>query len=542
MSDHALIESERVRESLASGRRRMLAGERRGELIVGGGFVAAAVSLALLGGGGARISLPVAALYVVSIAAVGYVRFDIGAGFTVPTQAVFVPMLFALPVAWVPLLVALGLALGRAPGILRRTVPASRILTVPGNSWFAWGPALVLVLARDSSPDGRFGILLLALAAQFLCDFAANAVREHLLKGLALRELAGEMGQIYLIDLALAPLGLVVAFAAVSHPWAVLLIAPLFGVLMRFSQERHVRLEQLVELNDAYRGTALVLGDVVEADDTYTGEHCKGVVLLALDVARELGLGADQRRKVEFAALLHDIGKIAVPKEIVNKPGKLDDREWAIIRTHTLEGQKMLERVGGFMSEVGEIVRASHESWDGRGYPDRLRGNEIPLEARIVACCDAFNAMTTTRPYRKAMPISAALTELVDSAGTQFDPQVVETLVRVVERPGSAPTATDAETAVKGVPMETPPEPAVGTATAQPAAESATAQPAAESATARPAAESATARPAAEGTSGGDRSEPPARSKRARLDVGERRPAAIEGARATSARVPSERS
>ncbi len=443
MSAHALIESERVRASLASGRQRMLAGERRGELIVGTGFVIAAVSLALLGGGGESISLPVAALYVVSIAAVGHVRFDIGAGFTVPTQAVFVPMLFVLPVAWVPLLVALGLALGRVPALVRRDMPVSRILTVPGNSWFAWGPALVLLLAHDSNPEGRWGILLLALAAQLACDFAANAVREHLFGGLTLRELAGEFGEIYLIDMALAPLGLVVAFAAVDQPWAVILIAPLFWVLMRFSQERHVRLEQLVELNDAYRGTALVLGDVVEADDTYTGEHCKGVVLLALEVARELGLDPDERRKVEFAALLHDIGKIAVPKEIVNKPGKLDDREWAIIRTHTVEGQKMLERVGGFMSEVGEIVRASHESWDGRGYPDGLRGEDIPLEARIVACCDAFNAMTTTRPYRKAMPVSAALTELIDSSGTQFDPRVVETLLRVLDEPASATAEGD---------------------------------------------------------------------------------------------------
>jgi putative nucleotidyltransferase with HDIG domain len=453
MSSHALTESERVRASLAAARQRMLPGERRGELIVGAGFIVAAVSLALLGKGDRSLSLPLAALYVLSIAAVGHVRFDIGAGFTVPTQAVFVPMLFALPVELVPLLVALGLALGRVPAILRRKVPVSRILTVPGNSWFAWGPALVLVLAQDTDPDSRWAILLLALAAQFACDFAANAIREHLFGGLALRELAEEVGQIYLIDLALAPLGLVVAFAAVSQPWAVLLIAPLFFVLMRFSKERQVRLEQLVELNDAYRGTALVLGDVVEADDTYTGEHCKGVVLLALEVARELGLDADEQRKVEFAALLHDIGKIAVPKEIVNKPGKLDDREWAIIRTHTLEGQKMLERVGGFMSEVGEIVRASHESWDGRGYPDGLRGSEIPLEARIVACCDAFNAMTTTRPYRKAMPVSAAIAELIDSAGTQFDPRVVETLLRVIDEPapgsGQAATPADAEHAEK---------------------------------------------------------------------------------------------
>jgi putative nucleotidyltransferase with HDIG domain len=240
----------------------------------------------------------------------------------------------------------------------------------------------------------------------------------------------------------------VVAFAAISHAWAVLLIAPLFGVLRWFSQERHVRLEQLIELNDAYRGTALVLGDVVEADDSYTGEHCRGVVLLALDVARELGLDANERRNVEFAALLHDVGKIAVPKEIVNKPGKLDDREWAIIRTHTLEGQKMLERVGGFMREVGEIVRSSHERWDGGGYPDGLRGDEIAIEARIVSCCDAYNAMTTTRSYRKAMPVSAALTELLDNAGTQFDRRVVDALVLVVDRPAEVSAAADA--AVEG--------------------------------------------------------------------------------------------
>jgi putative nucleotidyltransferase with HDIG domain len=242
---------------------------------------------------------------------------------------------------------------------------------------------------------------------------------------------------VYALDLALSPLGLAIAFATspVQSQWSVLLIAPLFGVLRLFSQERRARLEQLIELNDAYQGTALLLGDVVEADDSYTGEHCKSVVRLALEVSRELGLDADERRNVEFAALLHDVGKIAVPKEIINKPGKLDDREWAIIRTHTLEGQKMLERVGGFMREVGEIVRSSHERWDGGGYPDGLRGEQIPLEARIVSCCDAFNAMTTTRSYRRAMTVDAALAELIDNAGTQFDRRVVDALVRVVDQP-----------------------------------------------------------------------------------------------------------
>ena len=443
MSLHAIEEAERTRVSSAQRGQPMGFAVRRGELLVGGGFLVAALTLALSGGADQNFSLPIAALYVVGIAVAGHVRFDVGAGFTVPTQAIFVPMLFAVPVSIVPLLVALALALGMAPGIIARRVSPSWLLTVPGNSWFAMGPSLVLLVANDHNPDGHWGILLLALAAQFAFDFSANAVRERLSGGITIRELAQEVRPIYAIDLALSPLGLVVAFATspVQSKWSVLLIVPLFGVLRLFSKERHDRLEQLVELNDAYQGTALLLGDVVEADDTYTGEHCRSVVRLSLDVAAQLDLDADRQRNVEFGALLHDIGKIAVPKEIINKPGKLDDREWAIIKTHTIEGQKMLERIGGFMHEIGRIVRASHERWDGTGYPDSLSGEEIPLEARIVSACDAFNAMTTTRSYREAMPLSAAIAELNDGAGSQFDPHVVRALLKVIASPVSSNSA-----------------------------------------------------------------------------------------------------
>jgi putative nucleotidyltransferase with HDIG domain len=437
MSAHAITDVDRARMSFALRDERMPSAELRTELLVGGSFIVAAVALAAIGGT-EDFSLSIAALYVMGIAAAGHVRFEFRAGFTVPTQALFVPMLFAvMPVSIVPLLVALALALGMAPSILSGRRSASRILTVPGNSWFAWGPAVVLLVAHDQNPDGRWGILLLALAAQFSCDFAASAVRERLQQGVTLRELVEELRQVYAIDLALSPLGLVVAFATLSahKQWAVLLIAPLFMVLRVFSKERHARLEQLVELNDAYQGTALLLGDVIEADDTYTGEHCKSVVRLAVDVARELGLDVNQQRNVEFGALLHDVGKIAVPKEIINKAGRLDDREWAIIKTHTIEGQKMLNRVGGFMREIGQIVRSSHERWDGGGYPDGLSGAAIPLEARIVSASDAFNAMTTTRSYRKAMPLSAAIAELDDNAGTQFDPDVVAALLTVTAVP-----------------------------------------------------------------------------------------------------------
>ncbi|HST55581.1 MAG TPA: HD-GYP domain-containing protein [Solirubrobacteraceae bacterium] len=434
MSASAIIESEGLRVSFARDEQRMASAERRAELVVGGGFTLAALALALIGGVDESFSLPLAALYVLGVAGAGHVRFDIGTGFTVPTQAVFVPMLFALPVTIVPLLVALSLALGMIPALLVRHAAPSRMLTVPGNSWFAFGPALVLALAHAHDPDARWEILVLALLAQLACDFTANVVRERLRGGITIVELAEEVRQVYLIDLALAPLGLAVAVADMHHRWAIVMIAPLFGVLRSFSIERRARLEQLAELNDAYRGTALVLGDVVEADDAYTGEHCKSVVLLALDVADELKLDAASRRNVEFSALLHDVGKIAVPKEIINKPGKLDEREWAVIKTHTIEGQRMLERVGGFMREVGQIVRSSHERWDGDGYPDGLSGIGIPLEARIVAACDAFNAMTTTRSYRRAMPLPAAITELEEHSGTQFDPQVVDALLRVIER------------------------------------------------------------------------------------------------------------
>jgi putative nucleotidyltransferase with HDIG domain len=198
----------------------------------------------------------------------------------------------------------------------------------------------------------------------------------------------------------------------------------------------------MLELSSAYRGTALVLGDVIEADDGYTGEHCKSVVNLALELAEHLGLNAQQRRNLEFAALLHDVGKIAIPKEIINKPGKLDPHEWTVIKTHTVEGQKMLERVGGFMRRVGLIVRSHHERWDGAGYPDGLIGDEIPLEARMITCCDTWNAMRTDRPYRQALSYDVAVAELVSNAGRQFDPHVVDTFVRLVV------PAADADAAV----------------------------------------------------------------------------------------------
>jgi putative nucleotidyltransferase with HDIG domain len=443
MSGFSVTSIERARLSFVRRDQSVLA-EIRGHLMMGGGFVLVACVLAFAGDGSRGFSPWVAALYVVGIALAGNVRFDVGGGFTVPTQAVFVPMLFAVPLSLVPLLVALGLSVGMLPGIIDGSTRPSRILSVPTNSWFSVGPVVVLMSLHEYSPTGRWGVLVLALAAQLTCDFIANAMWESLFDDVSPRALAEEVRQVYAIDVALSPLGLIVAFAAteIRSQGALLLIVPLFGVLWLFSKDRQIRMRQLLELNDAYQGTALLLGDVVEADDGYTGEHCRSVVGLALAVAARMGLGADEQRAVEFGALLHDVGKVAVPKEIINKPGRLDEREWEIIKTHTVEGQRMLDRIGGFMGEIGNIVRSHHERWDGGGYPDGLRGEEIPIAARIVSACDTFNAMTTTRSYREAMPVSAAIAELRANAGTQFDPDVVDAIVAVAEQPPATASAT----------------------------------------------------------------------------------------------------
>ncbi|HEX6153642.1 MAG TPA: aminopeptidase, partial [Solirubrobacterales bacterium] len=434
MSVHAIDNAERTRDSNELRERPMSPELRRAELFGGVAFLLLAGALPLLVGV-ESFSVLTALVYVIGIAVASNVRFDFGAGFTVPTQAVFVPMLFAVPVTVVPLLTLLALVLGMVPAVVRGRIAPSWMLTAAGNCWFAIGPAFVLALAGDPSPDSRLGILALALAAQFACDFVAAAVRDRLFgDDLDLADLAREVAPIYAIDVALSSLGLAAALGVVQGygSWPVILIAPLFLVLRIFSKERQERLEKLAELNDAYQGTALLLGDVVEADDSYTGEHSKSVVRLSLDVAEQLGLDPAQMRNVEFGALLHDVGKIAIPNEIINKPGKLNEREWEVVKTHTVEGQKMLERIGGVMTEVGRIVRASHEAWDGSGYPDGLRGEEIPIEARVVCACDAFNAMTTTRSYRRAMPLREAIAEMEACAGSQFDPRVVEALLGVI--------------------------------------------------------------------------------------------------------------
>jgi HD-GYP domain-containing protein (c-di-GMP phosphodiesterase class II) len=338
-------------------------------------------------------------------------------------------MLALLPVTYVPLCVLAGLLLGGLPDYVRGRVPVDRSLLRFVNSWHAVGPALVLILAGEPEPTpGNVPIYAVALVAQFAFDFASTALRDRLGLGVSPLSLLRFMVWIWAVDSALTPIAMLAALGSRGELHLVVFSLPLIGLLAYFARERRARIDNALELSHAYRGTALLLGDVVEADDAYTGLHSRDVVSLVLDVCDSLGLDPRERRDAEFAALLHDVGKIKIPAEIINKPGKLTDEEFAVIKTHTVEGEKLLSQVGGLLGNVGRIVRSCHEDWDGTGYPDGLAGEEIPRVARIVRCCDAFSAMTTDRSYRKAMPLEDAVAELRRCSGTDFDPEVVEAL------------------------------------------------------------------------------------------------------------------
>jgi HD-GYP domain-containing protein (c-di-GMP phosphodiesterase class II) len=401
---------------------------------LGAVFIAAAVCSVLFLPAGRPFSITAAAIAVLAYAVVSRVEFEVSNGFVVPTELVLVPMLFTLPLRSVPLVVAAGVIAGESRNLFSGRLPFSHYPLLLVRASYSLGPVLVLAAAGARQPAWKdVPVYLAALAAQFLADFASSAVWSRLGYGIPVAEHARATRVPVLLDAALAPVGLVVAIAAAGRSWGVLLVLPLVALLKVFARERQVRIDHALELSHAYRGTAMLLGEVIEADDEYTGSHSRDVVDLVVAVATRLGLSPSDMRQAEFAAMLHDVGKVKIPAELINKPGPLDAEERALMQTHTIVGESMLEQVGGLLGDVGRIVRSCHEHWDGGGYPDGLAGEQIPLAARIVCACDAWNAMTTDRSYRRALSREQAAAELGRCAGSQFDPRVVETLNAVLD-------------------------------------------------------------------------------------------------------------
>jgi hypothetical protein len=203
------------------------------------------------------------------------------------------------------------------------------------------------------------------------------------------------------------------------------------GASVTTAAERVALVDDL-ERDTARRAATALATEALRTRDSCTAEHCDDVVTLCDAVGHRLGLDDLLRRQLTSGAQLHDIGKVGIPLEILNKPSALTDAEWTVIREHTIIGERILRSVPA-MSDIARIVRHSHEHWDGSGYPDGLKGDAIPLPSRVILCADAFHAMRSDRPYRRGRAAEAALAEIEACAGTQLDPAVAGAFLAVAD-------------------------------------------------------------------------------------------------------------
>jgi hypothetical protein len=440
-----MLAEQLVGEARARHPRRMNPRERGVMVASAGLFLLSGIAIALLLPSEREFQPLLLVGLVAGYALISRVRFEVGNWFVVPEALVFVPLLLLAPLPYVPLLVAVAALLSVLPELFDGSWHKERAITCFSDCWFAIGPVLVLAWLAPGEPSlSHFGAYVAALAAWFAFDLAWTVLRDGLVDQIPYRTSTENYVGIFRFDAILASIAFAMTLPAVDEPLILLTIGPLVWLLEILSRDRRERYTATLELQRAYRGTVMLLSDVVEFDDKYTADHSRSVVDLVHATADELGIDTTQRQELEFAALLHDVGKIAIPKEILNKPSALTASEFEVMKTHTIEGQFMLDRVGGLLGRVGEIVRSCHERWDGSGYPDGLKGEEIPLESRIVFAADAYNAMTTDRPYRGALSQEQALRELRAGSGSQFDPRVVEALgVAIATTESASATAAD---------------------------------------------------------------------------------------------------
>jgi putative nucleotidyltransferase with HDIG domain len=226
------------------------------------------------------------------------------------------------------------------------------------------------------------------------------------------------------------PLGVLIAavYLSMGIPGVLLLILPLMVARRSFIM--------YMDMRNQYISTIKALTKAIDAKDHYTHGHSERVARYAVQIAEEMDLPADYIENLEYLALMHDVGKIGVPEQLLNKPGSLSKEEFKLVRNHAAIGAEIISTIK-FIGEHANIVRHHHERVDGGGYPDGLRGEEIPLGAKIVGVADAFDAMTSERVYRSPLTREEAIDELKRCSGTQFDPKVVQAFLKVLKRRGN---------------------------------------------------------------------------------------------------------
>jgi putative two-component system response regulator len=190
--------------------------------------------------------------------------------------------------------------------------------------------------------------------------------------------------------------------------------------------------EALEELQTSYATTVRALAAALELRDDETGGHAQRVTTLALELTQRLDPELAAEPQLEYGFLLHDIGKIGIPDAILRKAGQLDPGELEQMRFHPVLGERVLEQIPYLSGLARDVVACHHERWDGNGYPAGLRGTQIPTAARIFALADSFDAMTNDRPYRRAMTVAAAIDEIIESSGTQFEPRLADAFVELL--------------------------------------------------------------------------------------------------------------
>jgi putative nucleotidyltransferase with HDIG domain len=339
------------------------------------------------------------------------------------SAATIVAATLVFPLSWAVVIVALAIALGS------RTIWYKRLYNVGQQTLSAATAGLVWQFLRGSAPVSDVGVAH-AIAATLIVYFVANmglsGAIVALASGMPLRTMFWRSHRhTWPVSLGLLFIGVLVAVLWSTSPWTIALAAiPLTAI--------YYALRNIVSLETQTIDALFSLADILDARDAYTHGHSLRVGQYAEKLALQFGLSGDDAHLVFLAGRLHDIGKCAIKNEVLLKPGPLDQAEFEHMCIHPEVGASMLASFSLFR-ECSRYVRGHHERWDGKGYPDKLAGENIPLGARIIAVADAFDAMTTTRPYRNALPVAEARKRLQEGAGSQWDARVIIAFLQLLD-------------------------------------------------------------------------------------------------------------